>query len=472
MMKRIAGGALALILGVSAARAQRADYEARCAEARTLLVHGLEEHASWCGSKKLFLERQHVLERLLELDPDNADARKTLGHTRTRDGWKKPEGGRPPRDYDDKALEQAPAHERQALAPYLEALVALLEEPGLDLAQRDPLAAEVLRFDPDNERVHALLGEVKSDKGWVIPETLRARERRAELRGFVREALESPPPATPTPLVEREQGIALQLRAVATPGLRVVGTADEEELRLTAQAVGGIERLLQLSLGTPYALKPGATVFMLADPAHRQAFLEGHPAITDELRPWFATLEGAGIPGTADFAFWTGDSQRRIDGVVRLVLGYLMSGAYGITVENGWAYEGFGLVLTRSLIRSRMTWLAAPTSVPDPTDLALRQKLLDPETNWLAEALARLEAESGPFFPALLKKSAGELSTKELLYSYVLATYLLEVRWEQAGPMLTKVGRGLSASAALQEALGMNLETFRRHLVRWLEERS
>jgi hypothetical protein len=260
---------------------------------------------------------------------------------------------------------------------------------------------------------------------------------------------------------------------VAAPGLRVVGTAGEEERVLAAQAVLALERFLQEVFASRYALPPDTTVFLLSDPAHLPAFLEHHPAIPPAARAEYEKLEGGGIAGTSDFAFWTGDTQRRIDGTVRLVLGYWLSGAFEISVSDGWVYEGFGLFLTRSLVRTRMTWLALPASVTDPKqDMALRQKLLDPATNWMDESLRLVLEKRQPPLAELFKKSAIELTTEDVLTSYTLATYLLEARPEVVARLLSRLGTGYSPAQGLQEALGMDLATFERHLARWLAERT
>src|SRR6185295_13419812 len=181
-------------------------------------------------------------------------------------------------------------------------------------------------------------------------------------------------------LSERERKIPLKFEVFAAPGLRVVGTTGAEELQLCAQAVQALLRFLPVVFESSYVLPADLTVFLLSTPDQRPVFVANHPSIPAEQRAQYEKLEGGGIPGTNDFAFWTGDTQRRVDGIVRLVLGFWLSGAYEIDVRQGWAYEGLGLFLTRSLVRSRLTWLAQASTVVDgKADMALRQKLLEPE---------------------------------------------------------------------------------------------
>jgi hypothetical protein len=466
---------LLALLAVSGAEtwAQAPDFDARRMEARRKFREELDGYVEWCRAKNLFDRRREAYELLLELDPDHAEARKTLGFVRAKDGtWQAPEEPKKFRDFDKKALAEAPERWSATTAAYVAELVALLESGALSEEQRDLAAADALRFEPDHARIDELLGEVRGENGWVLPETVAARAQRDVLRDQVRTALEEAPAAQPVPLAPREQAIKLSLKAVAAPGLRVVGTASEDELRLCAQAVLALERLLQLVFASKYGLPDDCTVFLLSDPAHRDPFLAGHPGVTAESRAYYARLESGGIAGTNDFAAWTGDTQRRIDAIVRLALGFWLSGAFEIDVSHGWAYEGFGLFLTRSLVRTRMTWLAQPSAVLDPAqDLALRQKLLEPEANWMDEAHRLLLEGRHPSLGELVKKGASELTTEDVLAAYTLATYLLEVRPEAVAPLLGRLGRGTARLQTLQEALGRDEESFERHLTRWLAER-
>jgi hypothetical protein len=453
--------------------AQEADFAARWTRARAALVVELEGYSAWCQSKELFKTRAAALELLLELDPDHADARRGLGFTREKGGgWKAPSKSKTLRDFDKEALAEAPARYRAAVAGFVAEMADLLEAGGLGLEEREAAGREALRFAPEDERVHALLGEVRGDAGWVLPETIGAKAQRAVLRDHVTSALEGAPPAASAALLERERRIPLKLEAVATARLRVVGTAEVEELLLAAQAVQAVEYLAQRVLGSKYALPADTTVFLLSDPGHLAKFLEGHPSIRPEHHAYYQGLEGGGIPGTNDFAFWTGDAQRRIDGVVRLVLGFWISGAFQVQADVGWVYEGFGLYLTRSLVRTRLTWLAQPSKALDPAqDLVLRQKLLDPETNWMDEALRLLQDQRSPAWGEFFSKGASDLATEDVLFANALATYLLEARPAAVTGLFERIGNGTARSQAFQEAVGMDLGSFQRHLRRWLEER-
>src|SRR5262245_7352331 len=230
VMKRFASaGLVVLLLGAAGVRsAQSSAFETQRAAARAALVKELEGYVAWCQGKSLFLERQKACGLLLELDPEHAEARKALGYTRAKDGtWAAPEKPKTVRDHDRKALEEAGGRWREATAGYVAAMVGLLEAGTLSAEDKEAAAREALRVEPENEHVHVLLGEVKGEKGWVLPETPRAKERREELRNAVREAHEGAPAVEAVELTGREQRIPLKMKAFAAPGLRVVGTTGE-----------------------------------------------------------------------------------------------------------------------------------------------------------------------------------------------------------------------------------------------------
>src|SRR5262245_56736594 len=115
---RCAGLAATLVAGFGASpSAQASDFDAQRTAARAELVKALDGYLEWCQGKSLFATRQKACELVLELEPEHAEARKTLGYTRAKDGtWKAPEKPKPLRDFDQKALAEAAGRWREATA--------------------------------------------------------------------------------------------------------------------------------------------------------------------------------------------------------------------------------------------------------------------------------------------------------------------------------------------------------------------
>ena len=122
-MRRMAGSVLLVSLLGGGAAAQLSDFEAQRAAAHKALIQSLGDYAGWCEGKKLFQERQKAFELVLSLEPGNADAQKGLGYTREKDGtWKPPAKPKTLHDFDQKALEEAPARLKAASTGYVSAM--------------------------------------------------------------------------------------------------------------------------------------------------------------------------------------------------------------------------------------------------------------------------------------------------------------------------------------------------------------
>ena len=72
--------------------------------------------------------------------------------------------------------------------------------------------------------------------------------------------------------------------------------------------------------GADALLPSGLSAYLLGSSEAKTAFLEKHPALTPETRTRLGKLEGAGVPNTADWAWWEGDAEKRLDAMVRLSL--------------------------------------------------------------------------------------------------------------------------------------------------------
>ena len=69
-----------------ALRGPTQDLESERQEAVAVLVTSLDELVDWSTKNKLFAERDKIFEQILDLDPENFQAHKGLGHSRLRDG--------------------------------------------------------------------------------------------------------------------------------------------------------------------------------------------------------------------------------------------------------------------------------------------------------------------------------------------------------------------------------------------------
>jgi len=453
-----------------------ADVESERAAVRQELMAQLEGLAAWCAKQKVFLKRQEVYEWMLRLDPENADARRGLGWIKDKDGqWRPKEHRVPPVDHDKEAASEFALRRAEVAAGFAGALFALLDGHADELSaeERESLLDDVLRVDPDNARAHDLRGEAKLADRWVLVETVAAKQRRGELREMVRTAFRTVPKARARTPDAKERGFGIEWTAVYTsPLVRSLGTGSEEEVRRLTEAMWATRSYFNAALGAGADFPEDFTVYSLARSSDKLAFLTNHPSIGPEYREFLLRCDGSGIQGSGDLAHWAPDELRRLDGLVRQAITWLFAEGFGILPGQGWAVEGFGLYLTRELVGTRLSWFVRPSEyLNQEDDLALQARLLDSRTNWMNEAHRVLNGKGRPRLAFLLGKDVNRLTAEDLLYSYVLAAYLLEAESTRLPDLLARIGAGTPAVEAFEAVFGEPPEELGAHVRRWLGER-
>lgn len=473
--RRLAPALFALAaLAVRAPAQEAGGLEPERARLEGELVSDLDDLATWANARKLFLERDRVFEDLLRYDPENERARKFLKYRRSSDGEWIQVGYREPRNHEERALPEYAERRAAVAARYGSGAVGLVERYGhaLDRAARDGLLDSVLRLDPDEASVHAFRDEVREGDGWVLRETVEARAHREALRAAVAEALAEAAAARSVPLSPAEEALGVPWTgAMATDALRVLGSGELTEVARAAQVNGAAATVFRRLFGTDTPLYADYTIYLLAQPEERDAFLLRHPRVAPEQREALARLVGTGIPGTADVVYWHGDAAHRLDGTVRHTLGGLLRSEYGITIEHGWAWEGFGIYLTWRLLGTRYTWYVQPSDFQLDDGGSLRALLHVEGTNWTDQAYQVLRAPTPPDLRLLMTRSCNDMELDDMLYAYALAVYLLEARPLDAGKVLELAGDGKAPEEVVQGGLGMSLEQLAERVERWLGER-
>ena len=452
------------------------DLERTRRQAREDLVTGLLELADWCTKKKIFLQRKTVYEDILHFDPMNSVAKRGLGFIKDKEGnWIEKERRVPLRNFDRGAVRKFPARRAEITQGYRDKFLSLLDsrEVRLSAEQREEILDDLLVVDPDDPRVHALRGEVQLEDRWVLHETAQAKKNRAELKKVVREAFGSATPASVVDANAKERAFGIEWTAVyASPVARSLGTGSGGEIRRLPDAMHAARVLFQEVLAIEAKYPDDFTVYTFAQTGPVTQFLNEHPAIGDSYRSFLAQLDGSLIQGSGDTAHWADEEHRRLDGHVRQAISWLFAQGCGVSPDDGWIFEGFGLYLTRELVGTRLTWFVKPSEYLVPAhDQALKARLLDTRTNWMSEANKVLQGDKRPRLEFLLGKSVNSLTTEDLLYSYVLAAFLIEARPEVIPSLLRSVGQGTPSQEALAKALGLELPRIDDLVCRWLSER-
>lgn len=438
--------------------------------AQRALIKGLLELAEWCNSKELFLERDHVYAKVIELDHDNLDAHKGLRFARNPDGsWKEP-APREAKNMNKKALDELPAKRAEAIAVYRDTLLDALERTPGDAALRKSTFDEILAVDPDDARVHKLLDEVKVDGKWMMPESAAGKKRRAELKAFVKSSLDGAPAAeadAPTddekPLVDKWPS------AVHAGGVRVLGTVSPDECQRIARTCAAVGPLLQSLFGCKVEYPAEYTLYVFTSPQEKNVVVDKLPNQSETSRAYMRSMASVGVTGANNVLIGDVDAAKRLDGAVRHTLIHLLRAAYGIDVQHGWVWEGLGLYLTREIIGTRFTWFVLAT--PGTDQEKMRGGLLTPASNWMNEALKLLDGPKAPDLSFVVAREVTQMHIEDMLCSYALAAYFLEGHPQEMDNFLRLIGGGDSTATAVQGLFGTNMEGVQARLARWLRER-
>lgn len=445
------------------------------ARAVSKLVHDLEALATWCGDRELFAERDRTWRAILDLEPNNAAARKGLRYSKKPDGtWVEP-APREIKNFNPKALPELATRRQATVLPFATAMHAALDEHACDDTLRNLVYHEILGADPDDARTRGLLGEVKAGEAWVLEETLFARTRRSELKEWIDRAKDPSAKLFVTELSPLEQSMGIVLaQHVETPHVRVVGTCDKTECETTARACEAVGDVLRSCFSITTEHESGYTIYLLTNSSEGSAVLEKLPGVSPEYREFLRKVVGAKIPMQPYVVYWDKDSKRRIDGSVRQTIGSFLDRAFGIGMEAGWAWEGLGLYLTRELVGTRLTWFVQTDGGSKPD--ALRSRLAKPDANWISEAHELLSKPDRPPFAVSIDRELSAMTTQDLLYAYALAAYFVEGRPGQGAEVLARIGSGIGGgrektSAAIKAVLKLDAAGLEARLTRWLSER-
>ncbi|MDZ4773791.1 MAG: hypothetical protein SGI72_11735 [Planctomycetota bacterium] len=445
------------------------------AKAVRALVVELEKLAAWSSEKELFLERDRVYRALLELDSDHAGARKGLRFSKKPDGsWAEP-APREVKNFNPKALLELPAKRAAAVAPFANTMRTAIERFDSDDATRGLVYREILFADPDDAETHASLGEVKSGENWVLLETQIGKQRRVELKELVRRALETSSKLTVAELTPLESSMGITFtQHYETAHVRVFGTGLLPEVEKAARACEAVADVAHFAFDTDIPHADGYTLFLLANSGESDLVLDQLPGISPSYRQFLKNVVGAKIPGQPYVVFWDKLVDKRVDGSVRQTIGDFLGRGFGITLDAGWAWEGFGLYLTRELVGTRLTWFVQEGGATKAD--TLKSRLLKPDANWINEALELLQKAERPPFATTLDRDVNAMGVSDVLYAYALAAYLIEARPTETAQLLQRIGQGIGdgrekTSAAIKTVLKLDAGGLERRLTRWLAER-
>lgn len=268
----------------------------------------------------------------------------------------------------------------------------------------------------------------------------------------------------------RERALGLEFSAAELEGVRVLATTGPGEAESVARAMVAARTVFRELTGTSADFPSGCTVFLLRDEAERDAFLTRHPRVDAAARDGLKTLEGTGVPGTADWAFWVPSPEARREWGLRFAIDWFLRTSHGIeNARHCWLHEGLGLYLADLVLGTRSTWFVEPKKRVRTAELAMRVK--EPFVRWLDLVRPLVGPDERYDLEELLHLEPGEMDLRDHLRAHAVVAHVLETARERLPTLLSRVGAGDDAREALEEALGRTLAEERDALPAWLDLR-
>ena len=453
-------------------------YTSRVLEAQDGLVERLVGLANWCASEKLFGAADETYYQILELEPDDASARKALKFRKRKGVWIQSASYRIPKNQKKAAIEELDARREKVLGRYKERIFEInteyAEEASLQTRERTLL--HLVRMMPEDAVVRLAVGETLLDGKWVLVETESTLRRRRVILDLAKACLATAPEGKSVKPNPQERALELHWTLiVSTPYLRVAGTGSEEEVRTVVKSTLAAAEFFRSMLGTETLPPVGFGIYLLADSNDKRQFLDNHPRIRDADRAYFESLLGAGIPGTGKTAEWAETEVARLEHSVRQTVGAMLREDFGLDWNQGWAWEGIATYLTYRIVGTRLIYTAANTRYAVDEEIAktqarLQKRLLTADSNWIVEAQLFFEERSPPKLNFLMGRAVNSMSVQDRLWSYVFSTYLIEGWPDRATKFLTQIGKGVNPHEASRAVFGVELGGLERRVRRWVKE--
>lgn len=409
---------------------------------------------------------------VLELDPDHAEARRSLGFRRISGEWKRSAAWHPSRDYRPAALPEARRRIREAVLP--------LRAPFLEDLQRHPAGLQresaqrtiraLLELDEDDAALRAMIGETRLAAEWVLVESARSAERRGALSTGIARARDLTPVALAQPVPgDLDDWPFAWTCSLRTRGLEVVGTVPEAEGMLVAADLACLARTFELAFGVPGAHREDLRVMLFTGYAERDIVLQ-RLQLPPGVRRNLGSAAGGWLGSGRRLAEWDGSAARRRDGATRQILGTMLMDRFGIDGGHAWAWEGFGLYLVHLQLGTRGTWFYQGSGYQPVADALSWPALQDPQADWHAITRSLLSDPDGPRLHFLFGRPLNSMTAQDLVCSYTLAAYLLEGWPEHTPRLLSALGRGEHPVLAFERELGFPITQLDQRVVRWTLE--
>jgi hypothetical protein len=445
--------------------------------ATATLVAELEEYVAWCQKSKAYLQRDLANQIILDWDSDHKEARKALGFkwSKKEAKWIAPKSTRKAKDLDAKSAVIAKAMRDEILGDFsTRILTAMDHDTALKTAERQTVIDSLLDARPNNAELRTRNGQViktgtELEPIWILKESQRALVWRKLLDERKRDLFANVPAATPVPAnaTERDLGVPWSVLQ-GNKRVRVLSTGGQEEADKVSATCHVVWDYVRDLFG--HRFEPSYAVYLLDNQVDQATFIKGWPDIEPDTRKVLLQTAGYGF-STQAIAQWGDLPEKRIDGSCRLSLAIIMGLRFGVTSNQGWVQEGFGMYVTDQLLGTRLTFFVQKSDYEDKGKIKLDRAMYDSSSDWLTLAKEELSSEPPPNLSFLVGRNVNTLTPPDLLVSYALASYFLEgCEPAVTQKVLTGLGAGKNPVEVLEAELGFDMGTLAKRLRQYLEE--
>ena len=437
------------------------------AHAKETLTLKLEALAKWCTDNKLFGARQEVYRALLVLDPDHAGARKGLRFKRKKNGeWYRRKPLKPGRDF-------TAAKRREFDKGRLELAASTTKRVLAQSFQESEVIDTILFLDPHQPVLRAARGERRVGHQWYLNESVTARQRRRHLVALADTCLREAPRPESIGVAPMDNDLGIRWVASFRSGThRILSAAPRSESMQLSRLAESSRDFFGRALGIHLPVPKGRQYYVLMDRRSFRHVIANHPALDPKERKSSMDLGAKGIGG-GDVVFYSRYPSGRREWVARNVVNQHLRSMFKIKMKHGWIVEGVGLYMTHRLTGRHTTWFVQDTKYAgagDNKDQFIWKELRTPGTDWLELARALEIRGKKPDLPFLVSKGVNVMKGEDLVWSYALASYLMESYPDHMSMLLTRIGEGTDQGAAFKKTLEYDLMTIERRLMRWVHE--
>lgn len=443
------------------------DYETERAAAIKDLVPKLEKLASWAQKNKLMGERDRTLAGILEWDPDHKRARRTLKYRKQRDGsWKQARSYRAPKNRSDKKMPDFEAKRQEAIDPFCERIVGLLDKHKSSLTETERKSAleGLIAVQPDHVAVREALGYRRVDGEWLTKREIASRKRkekiaraRADAFSKVKKLEELIPDGD-----VKTCGVPWKV-ILKTSGVKIYSVYPRKEAERIIRACQAARDYMKANVGNAVVHPVDFRIYLVRSVKHARKAITGLSAF------------GVDLLDHAQYSsFWSrthnhlmirhDTREMRLDYCVRQTISWLVTRTYGIGHEKGWMYEGLSLHLTRGLTGSAMTWFGGRGADGTPSEMEARFGV--PNLDWRKEAKDVL-TRNAVQLASLMGKKLNEMSGEEVVVAALFCQWLIEERGREARRLFSKSAKE-GPEGAVKYAFADSVANVEKQFAEWL----